>query len=224
VLFNALAAIALIALLASTVLSCGLAMTRATFTRFAQLSVLTGTQAGVSALRTELDRDLRAGGIPSPLPTFAPVATSCAGSCRFITTAHIEIVGYWPQRALAPKCGVTPSNCAIDEERNPFVREGRLAARIAVEVSAPDGAIVAARTSEMIFRLFHEPPYLATAGQRDVSIDAIAPGSLSGDDGSKTTRVRVLIRNATTNAVSDASSWESQPYAPASDRPTGWSP
>ena len=238
ILGNALFYIALVALIASTFLSAGIGMTRATIHRLAQTYIAAGFARAQASLQQTLAAELQAGPLPSPLPTFTPLPQTCAaGPCAYKIGASIVFTRIGAP-SVSSQCDQTLSNCAFNEQANAYVNEGRMTARITVTVSASgDGAVLVSRTQDVVLRTMSTPPYAVLAGTRDGSFGDVLAKHAAGDDGgeaassvnpcaspappgtSDDTVVRVAYRNQTTNACSDGSTWRTQSYA--SDA-TGW--
>lgn len=236
-LANALFYVALIALAASTFLSAGLAMARISTARLAQSALSAGYQHAASVLQQQLANALASGEPPEALPSFTPLPAQCAGGgnpCRYQTTETIAIAPI----STAPTCDPAATNCAIDEEANPYVNERRVAARITVAVTGASGELLVTRSQELILRTFSTPPYVAPAGARDGSFDDAPAGRAAGDDGGAPpatpnpcagaasaggTAVRVAYQNAVTGACSDGSGWRNGSYSSGGSTP-GWPP
>jgi len=243
VLANALFYVALVAVVASTFLSAGLAMTRVTVHRLSQTYVTTGYQRAVSLLQQTLATDMQNGGIPNPLPAFAPIPASCVDSstpCKYRTAETIAFT-QTSTPAPVPACDSSQSACAANEQANVYVNESRITARISVTVSAGDGTTLTTRTGEVVMRTLNTPPYVLLAGTRDGAFDDFASTHGVGDDGGTVpatpnpcstsasgtaddTVVRVAYHNQTTSACSDGSSWRAASYTSNSGGASGWSP
>ncbi|HEY8315169.1 MAG TPA: hypothetical protein VIG51_13490 [Candidatus Baltobacteraceae bacterium] len=234
-LANALFVIAVIGLAATTMLSAGMAMTRASVHRIAQRYLVTGYQQAAMLARTTLAGDIAGGRIdprsPTQLPAIAPLAPQCATAsvpCAMYVAATIALDG------SAGRLG------AVNLESNGSVNEGRLWALVTVNVTAADGTMLATRAQTLTLRTFATPPYVTVAGARDASFDGIAQASNLGDDGGieatgatacsalpapDETVVRVQYRNAQTGACVDGSRWRNATPAPyATSAAVNWSP
>lgn len=242
-LANALFYVALVAVVATTFLSAGLAMTRMTVHRLSQTYVTAGYQRAVSGLQQTLAGDMQNGGLPNPLPTFTPIPSSCVDSsnpCKYRTS---ETIAFTQTSTPAPvaACDSSQSACAANEQANAYVNESRITARVSVTVTAGDGTTLTTRTGDVIMRTMSTPPYVVLAGTRDGAFDDIASAHGVGDDGGTVpatpnpcsagapgtaddTLVRVAYRNQNTNACSDGSSWRAASYSSSSGAASGWSP
>ncbi|MDQ2872394.1 MAG: hypothetical protein M3R35_04615 [Candidatus Eremiobacteraeota bacterium] len=236
---NALFVIAIISLTVTSVLTAGLAMTRASIARTAQNYLAAGYERSALATRDTIAGALRSGAIDAralaPLPVLVPAPRACANAaspCSFFTDARatfINTVDVAPVSVTGPPCDGTTTNCGANLESNTAVNEGRIAARITVDVTAPDGTLLATRTKTAIFRTFAVPPYVTIAGSRDATFEA---GNASeGDDGglmpqssADETVVRVRYHNDATGAVSDGSRWQQQGWSNGSAATGTWSP
>ncbi len=240
---NALLYVALLAVACATFLSAGLAMTRVTIHRQAENYLTAGYQRAMWSVQQTLATDLQNGPLSSPLPTIAPIPAACVDSshpCRYETS---ETIAFTQLSTPAPvaTCDAR-TNCAVGEQANAYVDEGRITARISVTVTSADGSALAVRTDDAIFRTMRTPPFVVLAGTRDGSFGDIAGAHAAGDDGgslastpadpcatpvpgtSDDTQVRVAYRNTSTGACSNGSSWRTSSYDSSQSAPAGWSP
>lgn len=238
-LAGALFYVALIALVAATILSAGLAMTRATSTRMARPYLAAGYQRAVTSLESAVAADMQSGGLPYPAPTFTPLPSECANAaCTYTTTATIA-VSQTGSATPGPSCDPAQTSCAPNVQTNAYVNESRLTAAIAVSVHDASGALVGARSGAIVLRTMSAPPYVAIAGSRDGAFDDVLSSNAAGDDGgtppatpnpcmsttpgaAADTTVRVAYRNAATNACADGSSWGDSSYSTQRSS-NGWS-
>lgn len=236
---GALFYVALIALVAGTILSAGLAMTRATITRMARPYVAAGYQRAIASIEREVAADMQSGGVPYPAPTFTPLPSACANtSCTYTTTATIA-VSQAGSATPGPSCDPVQTNCATNVQTNAYVAESRLTAAITVSVHDASGALVGVRSGTIVLRTMTAPPYVAIAGSRDGAFDDVLSLHAAGDDGgmppatpdpcatttpgaAADTTVRVAYRNTATNACTDGSSWGDSSYSTQSSS-NGWS-
>lgn len=239
-LAGALFYVALIALVATTILSAGMAMTRAAATRMAQSYLAAGYQRANASLMQTIASEMQSGGIPSPAPTFTPLPPMCANTgCTYSTSANIALA----QTALpttGPSCDPAQSNCATNVQGNSYVQESRVTAAITVDVLDSGGTPVATRSSTVILRTMNAPPYVAIVGARDGAFDDVASSHAAGDDGgappatpnpcatpspgiADDTTARVAYRNVATNACTDGSTWGDASYSAGASN-AGWSP
>jgi hypothetical protein len=240
---NALFYVALVAVIATTFLSAGLAMTRATIHRLSKTYVAAGYQRAISSLQTTLANDMQSGALPNPLPTFTPIPSTCVDSsnpCKYMTA---ETIAFTQSSTPSPVtvCDEAQSNCASNEQANVYVNESRVTARISVTVTTVDGIVLTTRTGDVVLRTMNTPPYVVLAGARDGAFDDIVSAHAAGDDGgappatpnpcaavapgtADDTVVRVAYRNRTTNACTDGSSWRTASYNTRNRTASGWSP
>ncbi len=240
-LVNALFYVALIAAIALTFVSAGLAMTRTTIHRMAQTYVTAGYQRAAGSLEQTLSADLQSGALPSPLPAFTPIPPACVDPACSYETAESIALTQTSTPAPSPTCDPAQSNCASNEQTNPYVQEGRITARITVTVTGSDGSVLATRSGDVILRTLRAPPYVVLAGARDGSFAQVLPGRAPGDDAgiaplsvdpcaapaagvSDDTVVRAAYRNRNTNACTDGSSWRTSSYSSSAGGASGWSP
>ncbi len=229
-LANALVCVALIALAANTILSAGLISGRLAVHRAAQTYVNREYQRAAQALLSEIALFARNNSFPDPLPTFtfAPACVDDRDPCGFTGSAAVS-AQFGDSDSPAP-CD-TGWACANNEQRNAYVAERRIVATISVSVQAGDGSVLATRESDVTLRTLNAPPYVAIAGARDRTTDAVSAAGLPpGEDAgrppatanpcassspgaSDDTVVRAAYENAQTGACSDASEWRSSPYS-----------
>lgn len=239
-LAGALAYVALIALVAATILSAGMAMTRMTIERMTQPYFSSGYQRAATSLQQTVASDMQRGGVPNPAPAFTPIPAACANStCTYLTAETITLTQAAPATP-GPACDVSQTNCAPNVQTNGYVAEGRLTAQITITVLDAQGDSLAARTGTVVLRTFDSPPYAAIAGSRDGIFDDVLNAASAGDDGgappatpnpcaapgssiSDDTAVRVEYRNKDTNACTDGSAWADSSYSARSES-SGWSP
>lgn len=239
-LAGVLSYVALIALVAVTILSAGMAMTRMTIERMARPYLVSGLARAQTAVEQTIAADMQAGGVPNPVPTFTPIPAACANAtCTYTTAATIALTQSAPATP-GPACDASQTNCAPNVQANTYVAESRVTALITVSVNTASGAEVATRTSTLVLRTLDSPPYVAIAGSRDGTFDDVLNAASTGDDGGAPpatpnpcaasgaasvddTTVRVEYRNKTTGACSDGSTWGSASYS-ARSAPGGWRP
>jgi hypothetical protein len=220
--------VALIALVAATVLSAGLAMTRMTIARTSQSYLAAGYDRAVASLQETIAQAMQSGGSAHPMPVFTPLPPACAdAACTYRTQATIVLL----QSAASPgpSCDPAASNCAPNVQTNAYVGESRLTAAIAVNVEDRAGAVLASRSGKVVVRTMNVPPYAAVGGARDDAFDDVSASHALGDDGgvppatpnpcagagtgvAGDTTVRVAYRNAVSHACSDGNSWGSASY------------
>lgn len=233
-LAGALFYVALIALAATTILSAGIAMTRATIVRASQPYLAAGYQRALTSLQQQIAAAMQSGGIPNPAPSVTPIPASCANpSCTYKTAATIALA----QSAAptpGPSCDPAQSSCALNVQTNAYVAESRVTAIITVTLTDAAGSTIAQRSGTAVLRTLDAPPYVAIAGSREAAFDDVTGGHALGDDGgvppvtpnpcasappgvSDDTTVRVAYRNVVTSACSDGSAWADGSYNAASE-------
>jgi hypothetical protein len=246
VIANALVMIALLALVTTTILSAGLAMTRVAVYQGAQRVIAAGYEGAVSSIAGELSQEISSGklvptALPSPLPELVPgsPAPACASAPCAYSTSYSAVLtttrGITAGATPAP-CGDADTNCATDLQENADVGEGRVTARISMNVSGADGTPILTRAEDVTFRLTDVPPYVTVVGTRDGTIDELAATATQGDAGglasgsascaaqsSDDTSVHVQYYNTATQSCSDGSSWQTQGYSSAANDAPGWS-
>ncbi|MGZ3510057.1 MAG: hypothetical protein ACXWNJ_17075 [Vulcanimicrobiaceae bacterium] len=235
---NALVIVAVIVLATATILSAGLAMTRAQVHRIAQQYLAAGYERAATVTRDTLADALRNGRIdpsaPASLPAISPLPSQCATSsspCAFFTDATVTLAA--------------PAAPSANLESNAAINEGRLTATVAVDVTAADGTRLATRTQTVALRTFAVPPYVTIAGALDASVDG-AGGTAAGDDGGlppqtplstcptpapssvpsssapDETVVRVQYHDDANGACMDGSLWQGK--SSSANDPLPWSP
>lgn len=224
-LANAIVCVAIVAMAANAMLSAGLISERIAVRRLAQQYVAGEYARAMDALFSNVAGYGKAGGVPDPLPSISPLPPRCAAprSCALTSSSTIELLRLDPNRSLP--C-TADSACALNEETNSFVREGRVVARIAVAVRAADGTLLATREQDVTVRTFAAPPYAAIAGASDRTLEtretigedagtvprtpdpcSTAPAGQSAD-----TVVRVAYVDTQTGECRDGSSWRTSGY------------
>ncbi len=241
VFLNALFCVALLAAIALSFVSAGLAMTRAATYRAAATYVAGAYQIANRTLERELSSDMQNGGLPSPLPVISPLPLACADpACRFMTGENITYTIIAPATPAA-SCDQSSTNCAQNEETNGYVTEGRVTAHIAVSVTDAQKNPLLTRAEDVTLRTFRAPPYVAAADARDGTFDDVTAQAAQGDDGglppatpnpcatpvagtSDDTAVRVAYENTQTSACTNGSTFGSSSYSQSSNAAPGWSP
>ncbi|HEV3153618.1 MAG TPA: hypothetical protein VGZ02_07435 [Candidatus Baltobacteraceae bacterium] len=239
-LLNALFCTALIAAVAMTTLSAGMAIARSGAHRLAESLVAGGYQTAIGSVETRLSADMQNGGLPSPLPAPTALPAQCAGSdCKYSISETVAFTS--SLAAPASTCDTFNTNCAQAEQGNPYIGESRVTSHVTIVVSDANGNSLVTRAADLTFRTFHRPPYVSFAGFRDENFDDVASDRASGDDGgiaastpdpcasdapgtADDTSVRVAYENSQSNACIDGSAFQSQPYSQPSTAPAGWSP
>jgi hypothetical protein len=238
-LASAIFFLAILAVVAATMLSAGVAMTRADIHRLAQSYLSAGEEQAVQSITKTLSTAMSGGALPSPMPTIAPGAPACADQrCTYLVAESVVFTSTMP--ALGSTCDVQQTNCAVNDQANAFVNEDRFTARVTVTVTDTGKNVLAARSDDVLFRTLQTPPYLAVVGHRDGTLDDISAANAAGDDGglppatpnpcdspaasTDDTTIRVAYQNAQSGACSDGSSWEAGSYSQTGSAPQGWSP
>ncbi len=154
-----------------------------------------------------------------PMP-FATCYLASGTHCNVAVTATIA--------SPTPSAQVTPSrcphtNCTIYLQNNSAVAESRVAYHIVMTVSAGNGATLASREADIVFRTFATPPYATLVGSLDGTLDAIANGGV-GDDGGNAGAAGTLINVEYVPSGASASPipgnvWRSQDQHPANVAP-----
>ena len=240
-LLGSLFSAAMMTLLAAAFLSAGLAMTHATIRRAAETYVASGLQIAVRDVQNRLSAAAQNGTLNSPLPAVSPAPPACADPrCGFAVSESVQYIAYAsPGPSPAASCDPHGTNCALGEQTNAAVAEGRVSARITVTVTDANRNVLVTRSRDVTFRTFRSEPYAVLTGSRDDTTD-ITGASAAGDDGglpaatpnpcssaaagsADDTAVRVAYENAVTNACADGSSWQNQSYSQQAAQVPGWS-
>lgn len=224
----------LVAALAEAIVHGVHALAQTALRRQALAAVRDETLSGTTRARGAVARALAAGADPR---RFAPVAPSPAAQCRLHAGGGCAIEGRSQIAFDSPALGggESPSPCpggacAIFEQENDAVQEGRIAATVLAEAIGPNGALLASRRTRVTFRTMRVAPYAVPAGHADASAADVEGPLQTGDDGGSAggpgapgTLVDVLYQNAITGATIPANVWRSQLQSgnPASQP---WSP
>lgn len=224
-LLNAVLASALIAFVGLTAISAELALTRAAQARISARYLAVAAARGDDAVQTKAARFMQAGGIPSPLPTMSPLPPACAGGaspCVYRTTASAQWIGNL--NGARGTCATADTNCVPSVQNNAAIDEGRLVARITAQVIAPDGAIVAARSHNLVLRTFLVSPYAAAVAQSDGDSGGVSSGAdPCASAPPPDTVIHAVYRNERTGACANADRLATGEYRiPGTG--TGWSP
>lgn len=179
--------------------------------------VLSGTTLARGAIARAIDE----GADPRRVvPAMPSPSTQCRmhveGACAIEGTARITFDS--PAQGGGSSPSPCPNDaCAIYEQENDAVTEGRAAATIAAEALGPEGAVLAARTSRVTFRTMRVPPFAVPVGHADGSAADAGNALQAGDDGGFAggtagpgTLIDVIYRNAATGAAIPANVWRSQ--------------
>src|SRR6185437_14233856 len=114
-LAGALFYVALIALVATTILSAGFAMTRMSIARMAQPYLAAGYQRALASLQERVATQMQIGG---PAPAFTPIPSTCANaSYTYKSIETIALTGTSAPTA-GPSCDTLQSNCASNVQAN----------------------------------------------------------------------------------------------------------
>jgi hypothetical protein len=229
VLANALVCVALVAIAANAMLSAGLVSERIAVRRIAQEYAAQEYGNALDRLVSDVEDYARGGAFPSPLPELSPIPAHCADPdppCAFSGSATLTVLRRDP--ATPVPCG-TDSACAANEETNRYVNEGRIVARVSIDVRSADGTVLAQREHDVTLRTFSTAPYVAIAGAADLTGDTTPGQAPRGEDAGAIpvtpnpctpaspgqagdTVVRVAYENAQTGACLDGSSWRTSGY------------
>lgn len=229
-LVNALSYLCVAAVVAVSVLGAGFSAARIAQRSYAQAFLPAAMAQARSAFISEVAAQIRTTGSAAGLAASATAPHCINSACTILVTAQMQPV----QTASAPAavCDPAQSDCAANTQTNAYVAEGRVAARITVNIALQGGTVLASRAQDVVARTTQTPPYAAIAG--DAPADA-------GDDGgaapatpnpcasaaagsSSDTQVRVQYRNAVTSACTDASTWSDAAYAQPPGAHAGWRP
>lgn len=239
-LAGALFYVALIALIAATILSAGLSMTRVAIARMAQPYLATGYQRAETSLQQTIAAQMRSTGVPYPAPAFTPIPPACANAACTYTTRETIAITQLSRATPGPACDPSQSSCAPNVQANGYVGESRLTASITVFVNDANGHAVATRTSAIVLRTLDAPPYVLPAGMRESAFDDVSAAAAAGDDGgappatpnpcapapagdASDTVIRVAYHDDQNGTCSDGSAWANASYS-ASSSASGWSP
>jgi len=223
-LIRTLFALAFFTVVAETLLHGVHALAQSAVRRQSLLAARAEIGAATEAARAAAVQAIVRGGDPRGL-NLAPLRT---GGCRLLSGATCAIEG----RATvtftmpAPATPCPEAACTVYEQGNDHVDEGRLGASIVAQALGPEGAVLASRTQNVVFRTTRVSPYAALAGQSDATdIGSASPGDDAGAVPTGTapgTLVDVIYRNAVTGAEIPANVW--QAAAESRDGAAAWRP
>ena len=229
-LLRTLFIIALFAVVAETIVHGVHALAQIAMRRSAASGVQRQFESATTAVRQSLAAAITAGGDPQNL---APAAPAPAATCIMAAATGCAVDGRATisfATAALPSATPCPSDeCTIYVQNNDAVDEGRVTATIAVQASAPNGAVLAARSETVTFRTFRVAPYAALAGSLDGSLERLA-GEGAGDDGGAAPNgtapgslIDVIYENRATKKSMPANVWRSQLQS-FRTAPEAWSP
>jgi hypothetical protein len=226
VLLRALFVVALLTALGATIVHAAATLADARVHRRATLAIDRAVAAALAAVQSAAAVQIQAGADPRALRLEIPsVAASCAvyvaSMCALTVTTTIDATA-----DSTPSESPCAPLCAVDEQGNDAIAEGRTSVRIRVVAAGSDGTTVAMRDRYALFRVWKLAPYVALAGTRDVSTDAIANGYSEGDDAGypAVTTVGVRYVNARTGASIDGDAWTSRGWSNSNAGATDWDP
>ncbi|MDQ2681119.1 MAG: hypothetical protein M3Y21_08885 [Candidatus Eremiobacteraeota bacterium] len=232
---------AVIVLLSLTMLQAELAFSRARVHQLAAKYLAVGYGRAVSSLETQLETGIAAKTIDprsGPFPASFNLPANCATHavpCDFSVAAQVSVDTTQVVAPLGAPSGCSDPNaddCGHNLQANGFVDEGRVSALVTVTVSAPGGATLATRSTNITLRTFASAPYIAVASARDRTFDDVTLHAASGDDGGQPngssgasdTRVNVIYRKRTTGQQTAANNWQDASWSDGSANTSGWSP
>lgn len=225
-LLRALFIVALLTALGATIVHAAASLADARVHRRATLAVDRAVASALAAVQGAAATQIQGGADPHALRLEVPnVAPSCAANvastCALTVTTTLDATA----EATSGGSPCAPL-CANDEQGNDAIAEGRTSVRIRVVATGSDGTIIAMRDRYATFRVWKVAPYVALAGTRDVSTDAIANGTSEGDDAGSpaVTTVGVRYVNARTGASVDGNAWTSQGWSNTNASATDWDP
>ncbi len=232
---------AVIVLLSLTMLQAELAISRARIHQAAATYVAVGYARAASALENQIEAGIAAKTIDprsGPFPASFSLPADCATHavpCDFTVAARVNVdtARFIPPVSFPSDCSdPSADNCGHNLQANGYVDEGRVSAMVTVIVSAPDGATLATRSTNLTLRTFANAPYVAVASARDRTFDDVAGNAAVGDDGGQIpgtagvtdTRVNVIYRNRVTGQQTAANTWQDASWSDGSANTSGWSP
>ncbi|HVS45794.1 MAG TPA: hypothetical protein VMS32_03935 [Verrucomicrobiae bacterium] len=229
-LLRTVVVVALIAMLAMTIVQACAALGRAAVHRTAAQAADDAFADDLAEVKTELATAIAGGAdprtvtiAPTPQPTTCAVAT--AGGCALSIGNTILATTASPVGDLVEDPASCAPRCASNVQENDAIAEGRIAVAIHVTVTGASGEIFARRERYALFRTLRVPPYAALVGTRDATDEAVASGASTGDDaGLPATVVNVRYVNATTGASTDANAWQSRGWDDGGSNTTAWDP
>ncbi|MDQ6823480.1 MAG: hypothetical protein M3Z07_03160 [Candidatus Eremiobacteraeota bacterium] len=217
-LLNAFVMLGIIALTVATLLETIGALANTTTRRIAARYADGGYTWAAKRVRDGIASQISAGVDPSGPFSSLPPASYCATSaqpCDFFVDPRIEIT---VASLATPFPCVSGQSCASNLQKNPYVSESRVSARITVIVAASGGPPLARRQQYLALRTFRSPPYVATVGVSDDAglVGSTTPVPCASRDPAATfsqdTVVNAVYQNAQTGACIDAGSRSSQAW------------
>jgi hypothetical protein len=161
----------------------------------------------------------------APSPSATCVASGQAG-CAIEAGAAVRFAAI----AQATPMACASDGCAVYEQGNDAVAEGRIGATLSAQAFSPSGAVLARRTQTVVFRTWRVAPYAALSGSADGSLGAFNASAAGADAGevpagtAPGTLIDVLYQNRATGATLPANVWHPQADGSALNAPPAWSP
>jgi hypothetical protein len=225
-LLRTLFVVAFLAALGATIVHATASLANARVHRRATLAVDRAVASALAAVQSAIATQIQSSADPRALQLEVPnTATSCAAyhasTCALTITTTLDATA-----EAAPSGSPCAPLCASDVQGNDAIAEGRTSVRVRVVATGSDGTSLAMRDRYVVFRVWKVAPYVALAGTRDVSTDAIANGTSEGDDAGTpaVTTVGVRYVNTRTGASVEGNAWSSQGWSNSNASVTDWDP
>lgn len=229
-LIRTLVVVALIVMLATTIVQACAALGRERVHRIASQAADAAFADALLAVQTQVASAIADGADPRTLSIApSPPPTACAltlphGCALWVAATLQETTSAWVGSGIEDAAACQP-RCASNVQENDAVSEGRIAFAIHVAVTGAARETFAVRQRNALFRTIRIPPYVALVGIRDATDEAIAAGSSAGDDaGLPATVVTVRYVNAATGASTQANAWQSRGWNDGGSTSTVWDP
>lgn len=205
--------LALLAVLAETIVHGAASLAQAALRLRALDAARTGFISGVQAAQASLAQHLA----PAPIAT---CAFADAGGCEI--NVQTTVATATPSSAPeATSCPGTP--CTVVLQSNSAVSEARASFIVSSVVTGPSGATLATRSGTVAFRTFATPPYAAIIGGTDATLGALLEGGTADDAGAPNTLITVKYQPSSGGAATAGNVWQPVLESPASAAPA-WEP
>ncbi|HEY5256756.1 MAG TPA: hypothetical protein VIJ12_00050 [Candidatus Baltobacteraceae bacterium] len=229
-LLRALVVVALVSVLAATLLHACATLARARVHRIALAAAERTFALDLATIQRSLTTAIRDGADPRAVPIApSPLPPACAlthdSGCSLWASSRIAATTAVPIGEGVETTAPCRPRCADNLQGNDAVAEGRIGVAIDATVAGASGEVFARRRRFALFRTLRVPPYAALIGTRDATDESIARGGSTGDDaGLPATVVDVRYVDATTGATIDANAWQSRGWNDGGASAAGWDP
>lgn len=206
-LLRVIVLIAIVAVLAETMITGAAALGRASLHAHQMSLVRNGLNSAIESAQNAIATN----SVPQPEAT---CAASDGTGCAIMMQTTIALA---TPAAAAASCPST--DCTITTQGSADVSESRKSYAITVALLAKNGDAIVSRAGVASFRTFTEPPYATLVGSLDATLDALMNGGTSDDGGSTSlshgSLIHVRYQQAGGATTVNADVWRAQNQQPA---------